>query len=329
MLIDTFGRTIDYLRVSVTKQCNFRCQYCMPHTPKDFVDKSALPLPQMLEFIKIAIDNGIKKICITGGEPLLRADLSEFIGGIFTYKKDIEITLTTNAFFLYKYAASLKDAGLSRINISLDSLKPQRIKEISQCDALPQILKGIDEAHRVGLGIKINMVPLLGINDDEIIDILEFGKQNGYLVRFIEFMENTHANAAIKGLSSKDILRIIATKYSFELLQKEHFGPAKIYALSQNTLHTQKAYAFGIISPHEDDFCQSCNRIRLTSDGIICPCLYYQESVSLKEAILANNTTQMQKLLEIAIKNKPEKNQWDTNMVESKHSARAFYYTGG
>ena len=221
MLIDSFHRKIDYMRVSVTKQCNFRCQYCMPDTPEDFIDESALPLPKMFEFIKIAIDNGIKKIRITGGEPLLRADLSAFIAQIYKYAPHIELTLTSNAFLLEKYAKDLKDAGLSRINISLDSLQNERIKLISKRDALPQILRGIHKAAALGLGIKLNMVPLQGINDDEIIDMLEFAATYGFGIRFIEFMENIHAKNGLKGLKKTEILSIINAKYHTQEERKE------------------------------------------------------------------------------------------------------------
>ena len=333
MLIDSFHRKIDYMRVSVTKQCNFRCQYCMPDTPEDFIDESALPLPKMFEFIKIAIDNGIKKIRITGGEPLLRADLSAFIAQIYKYAPHIELTLTSNAFLLEKYAKDLRDAGLSRINISLDSLQNERIKLISKRDALPQILRGIHKAAALGLGIKLNMVPLQGINDDEIIDMLEFAATYGFGIRFIEFMENIHAKNGLKGLKKTEILSIINAKYPTQEERKECFGPAKLYSIihadfSTNT-STQAPFSFGIISPHEDDFCASCNRIRLTSDGVICPCLYYQESVNLKDAIMQNDKENMQKLLELSVHNKPEKNQWEQEMTQKNHSTRAFYYTGG
>lgn len=340
-LVDSFGRRIDYIRISVTKVCNFRCQYCMPNTPPNLIDKSALPLNKMLEFVKIAIDLGVKKIRITGGEPLLRADLSEFIKGIVDYKNDIEIALTTNGFLLSKYAKSLRESGISRINISLDSLNESTIEKISQKNALKQILQGIESAINNNLAIKLNMVPLKGINDAEILDLLDFAMEHQVMLRFIEFMENTHANTQIKGLTQEQILQIISKKYEFKQLQKELFGPARIYeiinakyAKSNNKIHLntqkkalEKNYAFGIISPHDDDFCKSCNRIRLTSDGIICPCLYYQDSVDVKEAILQCDKQKMKELLLLSIRNKPEKNQWSTQAPN--HSARAFYYTGG
>lgn len=365
MLIDTFGRTIDYMRVSVTKECNFLCQYCNPYATSQTSCKDELPLEKMLVFIKIAIDNGVKKIRITGGEPLLRPNLSAFIADIYDYAPHIEITLTTNAFFLSKYAKSLKKAGLSRINISLDSLLPERIKHISKRDALPQILKGIDSAKNCGFDIKLNMVPLKGINDDEILDMLHFAHKNGFGIRFIEFMENIHAKDNLKGLRSADILESIKAHYPVSLEKSDCFGPAKLYSIalestdfvdsksllthstsltryngsshlsntpleSHSLAHSKKSrFIFGIISPHEDDFCTSCNRIRLTSDGVICPCLYYQDSVVAKDAIMRGDKAQMQSLLESAVFHKPEKNQWESQTSDETCSKRAFYYTGG
>ncbi|PAF47790.1 cyclic pyranopterin phosphate synthase [Helicobacter sp. 12S02634-8] len=323
MLKDTFGRTIDYIRVSVTKQCNFRCQYCMPDTPMDFFDNEEyVPLDNVLAFLKIAIDEGIKKIRITGGEPLLRKDLSEFVAAIHAYAPDVHLALTTNAFLLKRYAKALKEAGLARVNISLDSLKSDRIIKISKKDGLSAILDGIDTAQEVGLKIKLNMVPLKGINDDEIISMLEFAKDRGILLRYIEYMENTHAKLGIKGLKEAQILEILGQKYTPTLLEKENFGPAKIYTLEDD-------YAFGIIAPHNDDFCKSCNRIRLTSEGTICPCLYYQDSVDAKEAMLSSNPQAMKAALHQSVYNKPEKNQWSEEENPAEISARAFYYTGG
>lgn len=323
MLTDTYGRTIDYIRVSVTKQCNFRCQYCMPNTPMDFFEnENYVPLDKILSFLKIAIDEGIKKIRITGGEPLLRKNLTEFIAAINNYAPKINLALTTNAFLLSKYAYALKNAGLSRVNISLDSLKAHRVAKISKKDALPQILEGIEIAQKAGLKIKLNMVPLKGINDDEILDILEYAKNKNILVRYIEYMENTHAKSGLIGLKEEEILTIISKKYKIKDLQKQNFGPAKIYETHEN-------YAFGIIAPHNEDFCATCNRIRLTSEGMICPCLYYQDALNAKKAMLENDTQAMKQVLFQSIQNKPEKNQWGNEMTSEDISSRAFYYTGG
>ncbi|RKV34033.1 GTP 3',8-cyclase MoaA [Helicobacter pylori] len=321
MLVDSFNRVIDYIRVSVTKQCNFRCQYCMPTTPLDFFDdEELLPLDNVLEFLKIAIDEGVKKIRITGGEPLLRKGLDEFIAKLHAYNKEVALVLSTNGFLLKKMAKGLKDAGLSRVNVSLDSLKSDRVLKISQKDALKNALEGIEESLKVGLKLKLNTVVMKGVNDDEILELLEYAKNRSIQIRYIEFMENTHAKDLVKGLKEEEILDLIAQKYQIIETENPKKGSSKIYTL-------ENGYQFGIIAPHSDDFCQSCNRIRLASDGKICPCLYYQDAIDAKEAIINKDTKMMKRLLKQSIINKPEKNMW--NDKNSETPTRAFYYTGG
>ncbi|MGL2668321.1 GTP 3',8-cyclase MoaA [Helicobacter pylori] len=321
MLVDSFNRVIDYIRVSVTKQCNFRCQYCMPATPLDFFDdEELLPLDNILEFLKIAIDEGVKKIRITGGEPLLRKGLDEFIAKLHAYNKEVALVLSTNGFLLKKMAKDLKKAGLSRVNVSLDSLKSDRVLKISQKDALKNTLEGIEESLKVGLKLKLNTVVMKSVNDDEILDLLEYAKNKRIQIRYIEFMENTHAKSLVKGLKEKEILDLIAQKYKIMGMEKPKQGSSKIYTL-------ENGYQFGIIAPHSDDFCQSCNRIRLASDGKICPCLYYQDAIDAKEAIMNKDTKNIKRLLKQSVINKPEKNMW--NDKNSETPTRAFYYTGG
>ncbi|RKU92184.1 GTP 3',8-cyclase MoaA [Helicobacter pylori] len=321
MLVDSFNRVIDYIRVSVTKQCNFRCQYCMPATPLNFFDnEELLPLDNVLEFLKIAIDEGVKKIRITGGEPLLRKGLDEFIAKLHAYNKEVALVLSTNGFLLKKMAKDLKKAGLSRVNVSLDSLKSDRVLKISQKDALKNTLEGIEESLKVGLKLKLNTVVMKSVNDDEILDLLEYAKNRSIQIRYIEFMENTHAKDLVKGLKEEEILDLIAQKYKIIETEKPKQGSSKIYTL-------ENGYQFGIIAPHSDDFCQSCNRIRLASDGKICPCLYYQDAIDAKEAIINKDTKMMKRLLKQSIINKPEKNMW--NDKNSETPTRAFYYTGG
>ncbi len=321
VLVDSFNRVIDYIRVSVTKQCNFRCQYCMPATPLDFFDdEELLPLDNVLEFLKIAIDEGVKKIRITGGEPLLRKGLDEFIAKLHAYNKEVALVLSTNGFLLKKMAKDLKKAGLSRVNVSLDSLKSDRVLKISQKDALKNTLEGIEESLKVGLKIKLNTVVMKSVNDDEILELLEYAKNRSIQIRYIEFMENTHAKSLVKGLKEREILDLIAQKYQIIETENPKKGSSKIYTL-------ENGYQFGIIAPHSDDFCQSCNRIRLASDGKICPCLYYQDAIDAKEAIINKDTKMMKRLLKQSVINKPEKNMW--NDKNSETPTRAFYYTGG
>ncbi|EJB81846.1 molybdenum cofactor biosynthesis protein A [Helicobacter pylori Hp H-6] len=293
----------------------------MPTTPLDFFDdEELLPLDSVLEFLKIAIDEGVKKIRITGGEPLLRKGLDEFIAKLHAYNKEVALVLSTNGFLLKKMAKGLKDAGLSRVNVSLDSLKSDRVLKISQKDALKNALEGIEESLKVGLKLKLNMVVMKSVNDDEILELLEYAKNRNIQIRYIEFMENTHAKDLVKGLKEREILDLIAQKYKIIETENPKKGSSKIYTL-------ENGYQFGIIAPHSDDFCQSCNRIRLASDGKICPCLYYQDAIDAKEAIINKDTKMMKRLLKQSIINKPEKNMW--NDKNSKTPTRAFYYTGG
>ena len=323
MLIDGFGRKVDYLRVSVTERCNFRCQYCMPEKPFSWVPReNLLSYEDMFKFIKVSIDEGIKKVRITGGEPLLREGLDIFLKMIFDYKNDIDLALTTNGFLLAKVAQKLKDAGLKRINISLDSLNSATAAKIAQKDVLKGVLEGIQAAAEVGLKIKINCVPIKGINDNDVLDVLEFCKDKKYVVRFIEFMENHHAKDGAKGLNSDEIKAIISLKYpNFKMIPRDNSSPAQYYEL-------EDGFQFGIIEPHKDDFCASCNRIRLTSEGFLIPCLYFEDAMSIKDAIQNNRVDEAVEILKKVLENKPEKNKWSIK-DDNEISSRAFYQTGG
>ena len=323
MLIDGFGRKHDYLRVSVTERCNFRCQYCMPEKPFSWVPKeNLLSYEDLFKFIKASIDEGIKKVRITGGEPLLREGLAIFLKMIFDYKNDIDLALTTNGFLLPKVAQKLKDSGLKRINISLDTLNQATAAKIAQKDVLETVLKGIQAAADAGLKIKINCVPIKGINDKDILDVLEFCKEKGYVVRFIEFMENNHAKDGAKGLNSDEIIEIISKKYSnLKIVPRDTSSPAQYYEL-------EDGFQFGIIEPHKDDFCAQCNRIRLTSEGFLIPCLYFEDAMSIKDAIQNNRIDEAVEILKKVLQNKPEKNKWSIK-DDNKISTRAFYQTGG
>lgn len=325
MLIDGYGRTVNYLRISVTERCNFRCQYCMPEKPFSWVPKeNLLSFEELFSFVKVAIDEGVTKIRLTGGEPLLREDLDTFIKMISDYKPDIDLALTTNGYLLPETAQRLKDAGLKRANISLDSLKPETAAKIAGRDVLDRVLKGIDKALEVGLKVKINMVPLKGINDDEILDILDYCKARNIKVRFIEYMENRHADQALRGMHGKEILEKIKQRHTIKALGREGASPSFNYVLEDGT-------EFGLIDPHKHDFCESCNRIRLTAEGNLIPCLYFDEAMSIAEAVKEGDIEKAAKVLSQVLKDKPKENRW--NEEESgkaqETSSRAFYETGG
>ena len=326
MLIDGHGRTVNYLRVSVTERCNFRCQYCMPEKPFSWVPKeNLLSFEELFLFMKVAMDEGVNKIRITGGEPLLREDLDTFIKMIHDYKPDIDLALTTNAYLLPKVAQRLKDAGLKRLNISLDSLKPEVAHKIAQKDVLKQVLEGIDKALKVGLGVKINMVPLKGINDGEILDILDYCQERKIKIRFIEYMENRHADASLKGMHGREILTKVKERYTIHALGREGASPSFNYSIEET------GYEFGLIDPHKHDFCESCNRIRLTAEGNLIPCLYFDEAMSIAKAVKEGDIEGASQVLAQVLKDKPKENRWteDNPNEEKEISSRAFYETGG
>lgn len=320
MLIDQFGRKIDYLRISVTQKCNFRCLYCMPKIPFDYVPKeNLLSFEELFLFVKVAIDEGISKIRISGGEPLLRRDLSTFVRMIYHYKKDMDLAITSNGFLLKDYAKELKKAGLKRINISLDTLDAKKAKILAQKDVLDSVLVGIEEALKCGLKVKFNTVALKEINENELIALLEFAKSKKIQIRFIEFMENHHAYGQLKGLKKDEIIQILSQKYKISFLKKAEQAPVSLYNADD--------YEFGIIDPHSDEFCSSCNRIRLSAEGLLIPCLYFDEALSIKEAVKKGDVVAAASILQEVLRNKPEKNKW--SIVDNQTSSRAFYQTGG
>ncbi|SFV90825.1 Molybdenum cofactor biosynthesis protein MoaA [hydrothermal vent metagenome] len=326
MLIDGHGRTVNYLRVSVTERCNFRCQYCMPEKPFSWVPKeNLLSFEELFLFIKAAMDEGVNKIRITGGEPLLREDLDKFVKMINDHNPNVDLAMTTNGFLLPEAAQRLKDAGLKRLNISLDSLKADVAAKIAQKDVLSHVLKGIDKALEVGLKVKINMVPLKGINDNEIVDLLEYCYNRGMKVRFIEYMENRHADESLKGMHGKEILEKIKEKYTIRALGREGASPSFNYIIEET------GYEFGLIDPHKHDFCESCNRIRLTAEGFLIPCLYFDEAMSIAEHVKKGDVEAASQVLAQVLKDKPKENRWIEGEIEEGQeiSSRAFYETGG
>ena len=325
MLIDGHGREVNYLRISVTERCNFRCQYCMPEKPFSWVPKeNLLSFEELFLFVKVAIDGGVNKIRLTGGEPLLREDLDKFIKMINDYKSGLDLALTTNAFLLAEAAQRLKDAGLKRLNISLDSLKADVAAKIAGKDVLSRVFEGIDKALEVGLKVKINMVPLKGINEDEILDIMAYCQERKMKVRFIEYMENAHADQALKGMHGKEILSKIKEKYTIKALGREGASPSFNYQI------VETGYEFGLIDPHKHDFCENCNRIRLTAEGNLIPCLYFDEAMSIAESVKKGDIQGAANVLAQVLKDKPKENRWSEEELENREvSKRAFYETGG
>jgi cyclic pyranopterin phosphate synthase len=290
----------------------------MPNTPFEWEPKeNLLTYEEMFQFLKVAIDNGIKKIRLTGGEPLIRKDLDKFIKMISDYAPNIDLALTTNGYYLENSAKLLKEAGLKRVNISLDSLKKETYQKIAQKDVLDKVLKGIEESIKVGLKVKLNVVILKGINDNEILPLYKWAKNRDLTIRFIEYMENHSAETSIKGISSKEVLDILKQEFNFTEIERDN-SPAVYYK-------DNDGYIFGLITPHDDEFCKNCNRIRLTAEGFLIPCLFFNESYQIREAVKKGDIQQATNILKKVIEEKPEKNDWQKNEI----SDRAFYETGG
>lgn len=322
MLIDKYDRKIDYLRISVTQRCNFRCQYCMPEKPFEWIPREdLLSYEEMFKFIKVSIDKGIKKIRITGGEPLVRDDLDKFIYMISSYKPDIDLALTTNGYLLKEQILKLKEAGLKRVNISIDSLEKETFWYLTKKDVLNKVLEGIDAAINSGIKVKLNSVIIKNINENEITSLYNFAKERQLQIRFIEYMENENAFSNLKTLPSKEIIKVLEKNTILKELNTKENSAAKLYIDKDD-------YVFGIIEPYDDSFCKTCNRIRLSANGDLIPCLYYEDSLNIKENL--SNTKSIEKVLNEVIKKRPEKNKWSHTIQNEKEiSNRAFYFTGG
>jgi cyclic pyranopterin phosphate synthase len=282
MLLDQLERPLRNLRLSVTDRCNLRCQYCMPE--KDYV---WLPREDMLHFEEISrlvdvfMRLGVNHIRLTGGEPLLRRDLSTLVGMLAAKEGLNDLALTSNGILLADQIEELKAAGLRRVTVSLDTLRHDRFAALARFDELTRVTRGIEAASRTFGRLKIDTVVIRGVNDDELIDLIEFGKTVNAEVRFIEYMDvggATHWSAAAV-VSRREMLTTIAARYgAVEPLVEASSAPADRYRLPDGT-------TFGIISSTTEPFCRSCDRSRLTADGMWYLCLYATRGIDLRGAL--------------------------------------------
>jgi len=325
-LSDSFQRPIDYLRISVTDRCNLRCVYCMPAEGVcPLAHSEILTYEEIQTIVQAAAELGIRKVRLTGGEPLVRLGLPKLVRMLARIKGIDDIALTTNGILLAKYAVELKEAGLRRVNVSLDTLKPKRFRSISRCNYdLSQVLEGIEAAKSVGLKpVKLNVVVMLGVNDDEILDFAVRTIDEEWHVRFIELMPSAGASTtASQFISATEIKRRIETLGELEpYLPSVGNGPAKYFRF-RNARGT-----VGFITPISEHFCFQCNRLRLTSDGKLRPCLMSDEEVDLKVPLRRGiSLEELKKLIEEAVARKPLQH----NLVqEYTPKKRPFYRVGG
>lgn len=281
-LTDNHQRTIDYLRISITDHCNLKCQYCVP-----FDGRKKLPMTDILSYeelyriAKAAVANGVTKVRLTGGEPLLRKNMLHFCRMLSSLPEITDLSLTTNGVLLGEMAADLKAAGVNRINVSLDTLDPERYAEVTGKDRLAQVLAGIEKAAQVGMApIKINMVPMRGINDDEIEAMARWTLKAPYDIRFIELMPTS---GWAQEQHDKLFMGIDEVRKTVETIgpltpipQIRTRGPAA-YSCLKNAKGR-----LGFIAALSHHFCRTCNRLRLTADGKLRACLFAEEEVDIK-----------------------------------------------
>ncbi|MBF0369541.1 MAG: GTP 3',8-cyclase MoaA [Magnetococcales bacterium] len=323
-LVDTFGRTIRYLRVSVTDRCNFRCHYCRPAEGIALAEQEEiLSLEEMARLVRLFTELGVERVRLTGGEPLLRRNVMELIETLGALPGLEDLSLSTNALLLARHARGLREAGVGRVNISLDSLNPETFFTITRNGRLDTVLAGIDAAVAAGLGpVKVNMVVMRGINDSEITAMVDFAREKGVILRFIETMPVGEAGQEVvdRFMPAEEILQVVKEHAGSELIPvkiSRGAGPARYYRISGSTAEV------GVISALSQHFCEGCNRVRLTSQGSLVLCLGRVDSVDLKTP-LRNGASdeEMKTRIQAAIDTKPMGHQFDAETPKSGSNHR-------
>ncbi|MBI5641543.1 MAG: GTP 3',8-cyclase MoaA [Nitrospirae bacterium] len=302
---DSFSRVIDYLRLSITDRCNLRCLYCMP-------SEGVLPLQhgdilsyeEIIRIVEIAARLGVKKVRLTGGEPLTRRNITFLISSIKKIPGIEDLSMTTNGLLLEKYAQEIAEAGLDRVNVSIDSFKPERYREITRKGSLETVKSGLVAAEKAGLKpIKINMVPIRGLNDDEIMDFARLTLTTEYHVRFIECMPSGDIDfwSPDRYITTDELKHAIEAISPLTPVRMRKHGPSKYYRLSG------AKGVIGFISALTHHFCEDCNRLRLTADGKLRPCLFSETEIDLKSSLRSGAPDEeIERLLMLSIQIKPE-----------------------
>ncbi len=300
-LIDTHGRTVRDLRISVTDRCNLRCVYCMPAEGMPWLPKDhLLTYEEIARFARVCLDLGVHGIRLTGGEPTVRQDLPTLVGMLNALKPDLDLSLTTNGLKLVAMADELRGVGLKRVNVSLDTLDPARFLQISRRDRFHEVIAGLEAARRVGFTpIKVNAVLMRGFNDDEAVPLARWGREQGYEVRFIEWMplDFQHGWSREKLVPADEILTAIHAEFPFDIVEGDDpSAPARRYRY-RDGLGT-----VGVIASVTRPFCGHCDRIRLTADGQIRTCLFSHKEYDFRLAMRGGaSDTEIADLLRAAV----------------------------
>jgi cyclic pyranopterin phosphate synthase len=325
--VDNDRRIINYLRVSITDRCNLRCIYCMPEEGVDFIPHSEiLTYEEILPVVDLCTRHGIRKVRLTGGEPLVRKDIISFIDMLYQIDGLEEIALTTNGVLLKEFARPLKESGICRVNVSLDTLRPERFRRITRRDYFYRVWEGIEEAESAGLEpIKINVVVMRGVNDDEILDFARLTYKKPYHVRFIEIMPFGERNIWTPEtfVTIKEILdRIKHVGTLRRVVSSALDGPARRY-----TLDGAKG-EIGFIGALSNNFCDKCNRLRLTADGNLRGCLFSDHETDLKTALRKGRSdSYLLGLIKDTIADKPKNH--GLNLYNLRKCARPMNSIGG
>ncbi|MDD4775808.1 MAG: GTP 3',8-cyclase MoaA [Syntrophomonas sp.] len=326
-MVDNHGRNINYLRISITDRCNLRCRYCMPYTGVEKLEHfSILNLEEIARLVRIAAQAGIRKVRLTGGEHLVRKNVAQLIRYIRDIEEIDDISLTTNGTLFGSMAEELKDAGLDRINFSLDSMVADKFQYITRVGRLDTVMSAIDKALRLELHpVKINTVLIRGFNDDEILDFAAMAYERPLHVRFIEFMPIGDLQFWDRGniISSQETKDIISGRYRLLDAKKiKGSGPARYFNLEGGQ------GSIGFISPMSNHFCSACNRIRMTAEGKLRGCLYDKREVDLKQA-MENGASdeQLRQMFLETISSKPDKHHMNNGW--GADNRRKMYQIGG
>ncbi|SER13040.1 cyclic pyranopterin monophosphate synthase subunit MoaA [Amphritea atlantica] len=325
-LVDRFGRKVEYIRLSVTDRCDFRCVYCMAEEMQFLPRSEVLSLEELYLVARAFVELGVNKIRLTGGEPLVRR-------GILTLVEQLgqlpaELLITTNGSQLSGMAADLKRLGVDRLNISLDSLQPDKFKRLTRTGRLEQVLAGIDAAIAAGFKrIKLNAVVLKGRNDDEVLDLIAFARHKGVDITFIEEMPLgaiTEHDRAEMYCSSDELLEMISAEYALIDSDEKTGGPSRYYRMADSDSRV------GFISPHSHNFCSECNRVRMTVEGRLLLCLGNEHSMDLRRVVREhpNDIEVLKQHLIQAMELKPEQHHFDL-ADETPQIVRFMNMTGG
>ena len=325
-LIDGCGRVVEYLRISVTDRCDFRCVYCMTETMKFMPRDDLLSLEEIVDIVRVLIPAGLKKVRITGGEPLLRRNIVNLIASLKALGSLQEIALTTNGSHLAAYAVALRQAGLDSINISLDSLRPDRFREITRFGYLPDVLEGLVAARKAGIArLRINAVIMRGRNDDEVVDLAKFAALHGCDMVYIEEMplgDITEHDRQVQYVSSDEVLDLLQQQ-SGPWLASSFItgGPARYFQ------HAETGQKIGVISPHSHNFCDTCNRVRLSAEGRLYLCLGHEHALDLRAVLREQGASAILPAVQQALSFKPRRHEFD--LAQPVTLRRTMNMTGG